>query len=103
MAHVGEVVLLEAQLAVQMQLELDVFGPPIVLMHEFLELAHGLGKRVVLVELAGADQGDRVRRSEAAASERQDGAERGRGQGSGQKSHRKLSLFFACRPSNRLQ
>ena len=56
LAHVGEVVLLQPQLAVPV--EDEVHRLPVVLLDQLGELEHGLVEGVVVVELAGALQGD---------------------------------------------
>ena len=63
LAHVLEIILLEAELGIEVQLELDVAR--IALLGQFLELAQRLGEGVVLVELYGADQRDGLGRSRA--------------------------------------
>jgi hypothetical protein len=53
--------------------ELELLRPLIIFLHELFELAHRLGEGVVLVELAGAVEGDRVGRGAAGAAEREQG------------------------------
>ena len=56
LGHVLEILLLEAELAVQVHHELD--RPVVVFLHQLLEPGHGPRERVLLVELRGAVQGD---------------------------------------------
>ena len=67
--HVLEILLLEAELAVQMHDELDV--AVVIFLHQLLEPGHGPREGVVLVELRGAVQDDRLLGVGAADRERQ--------------------------------
>ena len=61
LVHIRKVVFFQAQLAVLVQHEIDRLA--IVLLHQLLEFHEGLGERMVIVELNGAVQRDRLLRS----------------------------------------
>ena len=68
LGHVLEILLLEAELAVQVHDELD--RPVVVFLHQLLEPGHGPREGVLLVELRGAVQRDRLLGMGAAGRER---------------------------------
>src|SRR5439155_18097233 len=61
LVHVGEVVLLEAQLAVLVQHEVDRLA--VILERKLLESDESFGEGVIVVELDRAVQGDRLLRA----------------------------------------
>ena len=68
LGHVLEILLLEAELAVQVHDELD--RPVVIFLHQLLKPGHGPREGVVLVELRGAVQRDRLLGIGAADRER---------------------------------
>jgi hypothetical protein len=93
LAHVGEVVLLETELAVPVELELHRLA--VILLHQLGELQHGLVEGVVVVELAGPAQRDRLgggRRRGDAGHGRGEGGQQGQGEADGQCPHADLLL-----------
>jgi hypothetical protein len=79
--------------------ELELLGALVVLLHQHLELALGLGERVVLVYLAGPVERDGRGIREAGAAARERRAEREAGHGCAAVGHVICSLVLACGPS----